>query len=132
MSRRRKHDIRAAGAQVAFVHGGSAAEADRWFAKYGLAEVARISDPTLAHYRAFGLGPHQPAGAGRSEGLDARRGVRAVAWLRRADAGDDAPAARRIRRARRSHACRVPSPLTRRIGRTTSALVQSAEAVTMR
>ena len=48
--------IVAAGAAVAFVHGGSAAEADRWFTKYGLAEVTRISDPTLAHYRAFGLG----------------------------------------------------------------------------
>ena len=48
--------IRAAGAEVAFVHGGSEADADRWFAKYGLAGVTRISDPTLAHYRAFGLG----------------------------------------------------------------------------
>jgi peroxiredoxin len=51
-----RDDIRAAGAQVAFVHGGSEAEADRWFAKYGLTEVVRISDPTLAHYQAFGLG----------------------------------------------------------------------------
>lgn len=51
-----RNDIRATGAEVAFVHGGSAAEADRWFAKYGLAEVTRISDPALAHYRAFGLG----------------------------------------------------------------------------
>jgi len=49
-------DIDAAGAKVAFVHGGSEAEADRWFAKYGLAEITRISDPTLAHYQAFGLG----------------------------------------------------------------------------
>ena len=51
-----RDDIRAAGAQVAFVHGGSEAEADRWFAKYGLTDVTRISDPTLAHYHAFGLG----------------------------------------------------------------------------
>lgn len=51
-----RDDIGAAGAKVAFVHGGSEAEADRWFAKYGLAEVTRISDPTLAHYHAFGLG----------------------------------------------------------------------------
>lgn len=51
-----RDDIRATGAQVALVHGGSDAEADRWFAKYGLDEVTRISDPTLAHYRAFGLG----------------------------------------------------------------------------
>ena len=48
--------IRATGAGVAFVHGGSVAEADRWFAKSGLADVTRISDPALAHYRAFGLG----------------------------------------------------------------------------
>ena len=51
-----RDEIRAAGADVAFVHGGSTAEADRWFAKFGLAEVTRISDPALAHYRAFGLG----------------------------------------------------------------------------
>ena len=51
-----RDDIRATGAAVAFVHGGSPADADRWFAKYGLADVTRISDPTLAHYRAFGLG----------------------------------------------------------------------------
>ena len=51
-----RNDIRAIGAEVAFVHGGSAVEADRWFAKYGLSEVTRISDPALAHYRAFGLG----------------------------------------------------------------------------
>ena len=51
-----RDDIRASGAQVAFVHGGSEAEADCWFKRYGLDEVARISDPTLAHYHAFGLG----------------------------------------------------------------------------
>ena len=51
-----RDEIRATGAAMAFVHGGSEAEADRWFAKYGLADVTRISDPTLAHYRAFGLG----------------------------------------------------------------------------
>jgi peroxiredoxin len=51
-----RDDIRATGAEVAFVHGGSAVEADRWFAKYGLGEVTRISDPALVHYRAFGLG----------------------------------------------------------------------------
>ena len=51
-----RDQIRAAGAAVAFVHGGSEAEATPWFAKYGLSDVAQISDPTLAHYRAFGLG----------------------------------------------------------------------------
>jgi peroxiredoxin len=48
--------IRAAGVNIAFVHGGTAEEAAPWFAKYGLADVARISDPNLDHYRAFGLG----------------------------------------------------------------------------
>ena len=48
--------IRAAGANIAFVHGGTPEEAAPWFAKYGLADVARISDPSLDHYRAFGLG----------------------------------------------------------------------------
>jgi hypothetical protein len=51
-----KPSIDAAGAKIAFVHRESAAEAEPWFAKYGLADVAHISDPTLAHYRAFGLG----------------------------------------------------------------------------
>lgn len=48
--------IREAGADVAFVHVESAAEADPWFAKYGLTDVLHISDPELEHYRAFGLG----------------------------------------------------------------------------
>lgn len=54
-----RDEIRKAGATVVFIHGGSETEADRWFAKYGLADVTRISDPTLAHYRAFGLGRTQ-------------------------------------------------------------------------
>lgn len=32
------------------------AEADDWFARYGLADVARFSDPDHLLYRAFGLG----------------------------------------------------------------------------
>ena len=44
------------GAQIAFVHGATAGEAAPWFAKYGLGDVMQISDPELAHYRAFGLG----------------------------------------------------------------------------
>jgi hypothetical protein len=51
-----KHTLQSAGAQIAFVHGGSPEEAAPWFAKYGLADVTQISDPGLAHYRAFGLG----------------------------------------------------------------------------
>lgn len=50
-----KPAIDAAGANVAFVHVESAAEAGPWFAKYGLGDVTRISDPARAHYRAFGL-----------------------------------------------------------------------------
>lgn len=48
--------IREAGAEVAFVHSESNEEADPWFRKYGLEDVLHISDPDLAHYRAFGLG----------------------------------------------------------------------------
>lgn len=48
--------IAATGTPVAFVHGASPAEADPWFARAGLGDVARVSDPTLALYRAFGLG----------------------------------------------------------------------------
>ena len=51
-----KDAIRGAGAQVAFVHGATAAEAAPWFHKFGLDDVVTISDPGLAHYRAFGLG----------------------------------------------------------------------------
>lgn len=50
-----KREIAAAGVQVAFVHTESAAEAEPWFAKYGLQDVVHISDPARAHYRAFGL-----------------------------------------------------------------------------
>ena len=51
-----KDAIRKAGADVVFVHGGTAAEAAPWFEKFGLGDVMTISDPGLAHYRAFGLG----------------------------------------------------------------------------
>jgi hypothetical protein len=51
-----KPSIVAAGANVAFVHGASAAEAAPWFTKYGLDDVMAVSDPGLEHYRAFGLG----------------------------------------------------------------------------
>lgn len=48
-------DLHAAGAAVAFVHAGTPDEAAPWFAKYGLDEVTVVSDPSRAHYRAFGL-----------------------------------------------------------------------------
>lgn len=51
-----KSSIREAGAEIAFVHAESADEAAPWFSKYGLDDVLHISDPTLAHYQAFGLG----------------------------------------------------------------------------
>lgn len=40
---------------MAFVHAVSPDEADPWFSAAGLADVARISDPARAHYRAFQL-----------------------------------------------------------------------------
>ena len=51
-----KSTLQSDGAQIAFVHGGTPDEAAPWFAKYGLDDVTVISDPALAHYRAFGLG----------------------------------------------------------------------------
>ena len=51
-----KSRIQAEGAQIAFVHGASSEEAAPWFEKYGLDDVTVVSDPGLAHYRAFGLG----------------------------------------------------------------------------
>lgn len=52
--------IRAAGAGIAFVHGGTPEEARPWFEKYGLTGVLQVSDPALEHYRAFGLGRTGP------------------------------------------------------------------------
>ena len=51
-----KGTLRGDGALIAFIHGGTPEEAAPWFAKYGLTDVTRISDPDLSHYRAFGLG----------------------------------------------------------------------------
>jgi hypothetical protein len=56
-----KHAIHEAGATIAFVHGAPATDAAPWFAKYGLDGVMTVSDPTLAHYQAFGLGRTSPA-----------------------------------------------------------------------
>jgi hypothetical protein len=57
-----KRAIRDAGATIAFVHSASSVEASPWFQKYGLDDVIQISDPELAHYKAFGLG-RPPAAA---------------------------------------------------------------------
>ncbi|HYB97295.1 MAG TPA: SelL-related redox protein [Vicinamibacterales bacterium] len=51
-----KQRIRDAGADIVFVHSEPHAEAAPWFSKYGLDDVLHIADPSLAHYRAFGLG----------------------------------------------------------------------------
>jgi hypothetical protein len=56
-----RRDIEAEGAAIAFVYPSSPEEAQPWFERAGLGDVTRVSDPTLAHYRAFGL---QPTGAG--------------------------------------------------------------------
>jgi hypothetical protein len=48
-------DLHALGTQVAFVHMQRPEEADRWFERFGLADVPRFSDPTRALYRAFRL-----------------------------------------------------------------------------
>lgn len=48
--------LEAAGLRVAFIHAEPPGEAEPWFAKYGLTDTVRVSDPGLAHYRAFSLG----------------------------------------------------------------------------
>jgi hypothetical protein len=55
-----KPRLDAAGLRVAFVHYAPAAEAEPWFAKYRLTDVVCVSDPGLAHYRAFSLGRTGP------------------------------------------------------------------------
>jgi peroxiredoxin len=87
-----KPAIDAAGANVAFVHTEPATDADPWFAKYGLQDVVHVSDPTLAHYRAFGLG-RTKAGSivdplvwvrGASCALSHGFGVQTIEMMRRA------------------------------------------------
>jgi len=55
-----KHAIHDAGANIAFVHGATSIEAAPWFTKYELDDVMTVSDPDLAHYKAFGLGQANP------------------------------------------------------------------------
>jgi peroxiredoxin len=52
---KRRSEIEADGTRVVFVHMESSAEAEAFFAKYGLQTVARVSDPEAKLYRAFGL-----------------------------------------------------------------------------
>jgi hypothetical protein len=52
---RHRAAIESSGTQVAFVHMSPPEEADRWFAHYGVADLARISDPDKHLYRLFGL-----------------------------------------------------------------------------
>jgi hypothetical protein len=48
-------DLQALGTQVAFVHMQTPAEADVWFARHGLSDLPRFSDPDHRLYRAFDL-----------------------------------------------------------------------------
>jgi thiol-disulfide isomerase/thioredoxin len=72
-----KQQIRDAGIDIAFVHVEPAREAAPWLKKYGLADVMSISDPDLAHYKAFGLG-QPPATAFVSPAVWARGAVSAL------------------------------------------------------
>ncbi len=51
-----RNELAATGTPVAFVHGVSDEDAESWFAQAGLADLPRVSDPDLRHYRAFGIG----------------------------------------------------------------------------
>ena len=48
--------IEAAGTRIAFVHMCCDTDSEDFFAKYGLAGIPRVSDPSRHIYRAFGLG----------------------------------------------------------------------------
>ncbi len=47
--------IEALGVRIALVHMSSEAAAERFFTRYGLADIDRVSDPNQNLYRAFGL-----------------------------------------------------------------------------
>ena len=48
--------IESSGTAIAFVHPESADAARPWLDKFGLSGVLQVSDPSLKHYLAFGLG----------------------------------------------------------------------------
>lgn len=51
----RRREIEAQGARLTLVHMGTEEQGARFFSKYGLADVPRVSDPERSLYRAFGL-----------------------------------------------------------------------------
>lgn len=53
---RHRATIEAGGTQVAFVHMHPEAQAAEFFARYGVADLPRVSDPQQRLYRAFDLG----------------------------------------------------------------------------
>jgi peroxiredoxin len=50
-----RREIERNGARMVLVHMGSEEQGARFFARYGLSDVPRVSDPDRALYRAFGL-----------------------------------------------------------------------------
>ena len=52
---RGRHELEAAGTQVAFVHQSSEAEAAAFLRGYGLDDLPRVSDPSRSLYQAFAL-----------------------------------------------------------------------------
>ena len=78
-----KDAIRDAGAEIAFVHGGTVEEAAPWFEKFGLGDVVTISDPGLAHYRAFGLG-RTTIGSISASAVPSMNAACAARWRRKA------------------------------------------------
>jgi hypothetical protein len=52
---RKRAEIAATGAQLAFVHMGTAEQAQKFFSKFGLQDEHRFSDPTQSLYREFSL-----------------------------------------------------------------------------
>lgn len=56
-----RDELRAAGAALAFVHASPAEDAKSWFTDPALQDAIVVSDPGLAHYRAFELARTGPA-----------------------------------------------------------------------
>jgi hypothetical protein len=52
---RQRTAIESTGTQVAFVHMSPPDEADRWFARYGVSDFARVSDAGQELYQTFNL-----------------------------------------------------------------------------
>lgn len=56
----RRAEIEAGRATIVLVHMAEDAHAQAMFARYGLDDVSRVSDPARTLYRAFGLGEARP------------------------------------------------------------------------